>query len=315
MSDALLHLPALPARASLAELRQQVEVAHQLLRKFAATKAALAAEVATLEASIAAVEAAIITDHGGLSGLSDDDHTIYSKADGTRAFTGTVSGVTPTSTAHLATKGYVDGAIVTDHGGLSGLSDDDHSIYLFKSPTATSRNLLQPTADVVPLRIRKFAGASANILEVQNASGTVTGFKVETGATIALRYGSSVDEFSTDTLMGGDSNNAVPTEKATATYAKNDWRYTFETSIDRSLGANSSTVLVDTGSGDITLTLPAAASYTYKVYTIKKITSDANKVIIDGNGSETIDEATTVEITTQHEAVTVQSDGTEWWII
>lgn len=35
--------------------------------------------------------------------------TSYAKADGTRAFTGEVGGVTPTLTASLATKGYVDG--------------------------------------------------------------------------------------------------------------------------------------------------------------------------------------------------------------
>ena len=52
-----------------------------------------------------------VTDHGALTGLSDDDHTQYSLADGTRAFTGTVSGITPTSSAHLATKGYVDNTV------------------------------------------------------------------------------------------------------------------------------------------------------------------------------------------------------------
>lgn len=48
-------------------------------------------------------------DHGAaLNGLSDDDHTQYSLADGSRAFTGEVGGVTPTSSSKLATKGYVD---------------------------------------------------------------------------------------------------------------------------------------------------------------------------------------------------------------
>ncbi|MFH1681774.1 MAG: hypothetical protein ABIH26_14170 [Candidatus Eisenbacteria bacterium] len=42
---------------------------------------------------------------------SGDLHTEYAKADGTRAFTGVVGGVTPTQDAHLATKGYVDTAI------------------------------------------------------------------------------------------------------------------------------------------------------------------------------------------------------------
>jgi len=50
-----------------------------------------------------------IGDHGALNGLNLDDHTQYLKADGTRALTGVISGVTPTADAHLATKGYVDG--------------------------------------------------------------------------------------------------------------------------------------------------------------------------------------------------------------
>ena len=55
-------------------------------------------------------------DHGGLSGLTDDDHTIYTKADGTRAFTGDqsmgsnklTSLATPTAGTDGANKAYVD---------------------------------------------------------------------------------------------------------------------------------------------------------------------------------------------------------------
>lgn len=57
---------------------------------------------------VAAGGAGGVTDHGALTGLTDDDHTIYSLADGSRAFTGEVDGVTPTTSAGLATKGYVD---------------------------------------------------------------------------------------------------------------------------------------------------------------------------------------------------------------
>jgi hypothetical protein len=56
----------------------------------------------------------VVSDHGGLTGLADDDHPQYSLADGTRPFTGTVSGIDPTDPEHLATKAYVD--------NLSGLS-------------------------------------------------------------------------------------------------------------------------------------------------------------------------------------------------
>ncbi len=91
-----------------------------------------------------------ISDHGSLAGLADDDHMQYTLVNGTRAFSGTVGGVTPTLDAHLTTKGYTDtqialsGALVdasaklytdehagvTDHGALTGLADDDHSQYL-----------------------------------------------------------------------------------------------------------------------------------------------------------------------------------------
>ena len=50
----------------------------------------------------------IITDHGGLSGLGDDDHTQYILEDGTREFSGTVSGIYPTEDDNLTTKEYVD---------------------------------------------------------------------------------------------------------------------------------------------------------------------------------------------------------------
>jgi hypothetical protein len=50
-------------------------------------------------------------DHGALAGLSDDDHSQYVLATGSRAFSGTVGGVTPTSSAHLTTKGYVDALV------------------------------------------------------------------------------------------------------------------------------------------------------------------------------------------------------------
>lgn len=49
-----------------------------------------------------------VTDHGLLTGLADDDHTQYVLANGTRAFSAEVAGVTPTVAASLSTKGYVD---------------------------------------------------------------------------------------------------------------------------------------------------------------------------------------------------------------
>lgn len=52
-------------------------------------------------------------DHGGLTGLTDDDHTPYILATGARAFTGTIAGVSPTGGADLATKAYIDARLPT----------------------------------------------------------------------------------------------------------------------------------------------------------------------------------------------------------
>lgn len=49
-----------------------------------------------------------ITNHGGLAGLSNDDHLQYMRVDGSRAFNSTVNGVTPSAADNLSTKRYVD---------------------------------------------------------------------------------------------------------------------------------------------------------------------------------------------------------------
>jgi hypothetical protein len=64
----------------------------------------------------------------------------------------------------------------------------------------------------------------------------------------------------------------------------------------------------------VTVTLEAAASAIKRRIDIKKLGGTAN-VIIDGNGAETIDGATTITLTMQYEAVTLVSDGSNWFIL
>lgn len=65
--------------------------------------------------------------------------------------------------------------------------------------------------------------------------------------------------------------------------------------------------------GTFTVTLPTASGNTGKVFYIKNIGTGI--VTIDGDGSETIDGATTHVITTQHDSRTLVSDGSNWRII
>jgi len=72
---------------------------------------------------------------------------------------------------------------------------------------------------------------------------------------------------------------------------------------------------IDCTSGDVTVTLPVVASSSGQTFKLKRKDASANDVIIDGNGSETIDGNLTVNIISQYDCLTVSCDGTEWWII
>lgn len=95
--------------------------------------------------------AGVVTNHGGLTGLSADDHVQYARTDGTREITGSqtfqsdinVTGQATVGGFRLATgasAGYTltcdaNGVgswapAVSDHGGLGGLADDDHPQYV-----------------------------------------------------------------------------------------------------------------------------------------------------------------------------------------
>lgn len=75
------------------------------------------------------------------------------------------------------------------------------------------------------------------------------------------------------------------------------------------------TVRSDATGGAFTVTLPAAAGVTGRVYVVKKIDSSGNTVTVDGNGAETIDGSTTFPLAAQFDIVTIQSNGVGWDII
>ena len=75
------------------------------------------------------------------------------------------------------------------------------------------------------------------------------------------------------------------------------------------------TILIDATSAPVVITLPVAASSVGLLYNIKKIDSSANGVTIDANASELIDGALTQIVTKQYVALTIQCDGTGWYIL
>ena len=87
------------------------------------------------------------------------------------------------------------------------------------------------------------------------------------------------------------------------------------TSSDITLDHTHHTVLVDASGAARTITLPAATGVSRRTYTIKKTDASVNAVTVDGNASETIDGATTQPLALQNEYITIQCNGTAWFII
>lgn len=75
------------------------------------------------------------------------------------------------------------------------------------------------------------------------------------------------------------------------------------------------TIACNASGGAFTITLPLASGAIGQILNIKKIDSSANAITVDGASAETIDSGATASLTVQYESITVQSDGTEWWII
>lgn len=100
------------------------------------------------------------------------------------------------------------------------------------------------------------------------------------------------------------------------TVASEDISFTLnEYTSAQTLTADNYLVIVDASSGNIKITLPASASHTNRIYTIKKIDSSGNSVTIDANSAEKIDGEETVVLNLQYAYVTIVCDGDEWFII
>ncbi len=80
------------------------------------------------------------------------------------------------------------------------------------------------------------------------------------------------------------------------------------------VSANNATILINHPSAPFGVVLPTAASLTGQQYKIKKIDSSANAVTVSTTSSQTIDNALTYPLSSQYQSVTLQSDGSNWWI-
>jgi len=74
-------------------------------------------------------------------------------------------------------------------------------------------------------------------------------------------------------------------------------------------------VFANAGSGNVTVTLPTASSFTGYRFYVKRIDSSGNSCAIARSGSDTIDGQTSISLDLQYTCLTVVSNGSAWYII
>lgn len=134
--------------------------------------------------------------------------------------------------------------------------------------------------------------------------------------TLQLPSGSTINEFSTDNTLSGNSDTAVPTEKAVKTYvdtqiASVSAGYTLRHVSSDDSAVDAEALLVDTTGGDVTITLINASNGRY---IIKKTTSDQNVVIVQGN-SGLVDGGSQFIISQVNESYTFLCDASNFFVV
>jgi len=135
-----------------------------------------------------------------------------------------------------------------------------------------------------------------------------------------LLYGSSGTVTGTR-LAVGDANSVLHTDGTDVA-----WRFGYPTTVLQKTAAYTATVadcgdnclikahMTSAGAG-FTFDLYAASGNAGKRITVIKETGDAYPLVVDANGSETINGTTTRTLYSQFDYITIICDGVNWWIL
>jgi len=80
---------------------------------------------------------------------------------------------------------------VTAHSALTGLTNDDHTRYVFVDPASSTRNVITPGGDFKALVVKGSVSQTANLIECQLNGGTVRFAVASTGNVIGYGFDSS----------------------------------------------------------------------------------------------------------------------------
>jgi len=194
---------------------------------------------------------------------------------------------------------------VLDGGTNYVIKQDDHIMIIDKITNTNTDMILSPVATSLGREyIFKRRETGAGKIIVRPAPGEKLNGLVDGSVTLAA------DNSTLEVVCGPDSWWVTTEIDAAQLPLVNT------TSTTYTLSKSDKTILADASSSSFTVTLPGAATVeTGKTYTIKRTNAGANTVIVDGNGSETIDGIASLRLNQRFDYLQLQSDGTNWMVI
>jgi hypothetical protein len=169
--------------------------------------------------------------------------------------------------------------------------------------------------DSALLRIENEKSASGTGVQIHNSgqAGTTAqwDFYIPGGSTDLRIKNSSTDYIS----IQNDGDVGIGTSTPASTLDINGSIGYKVTTITSATTLDNTHNIVLCNTGAYTVTLPAAAFNTGRIYYIKNIDTDGDYFTIDGNSTETIDGDETFELLAYNHAVRIVSDGSGWHVL
>lgn len=208
---------------------------------------------------------------------------------------GRISMLITTATMNFAsaTGGYVfDQGVIINEGG----NDSDFRV---ESDTTTHMIFVDASTDRVA-----FNGSNQEAMVTVNADVSIVSFAVKAAANQGTDNYILLDSGDNVVWSVGENGRTLTTGLRSAIVAK---------TANYTATVDDHTIICGAGNQTFTVTLPAVSQIPGTIFNIKNI--GTGTITVDGNKSETIDGGTTATLTAQYESITIQNDGTEWWIL